>query len=90
MSEKDTQPKLIIVCGLPGSGKTTCARDLEKQLGGVRFSPDEWMTALSLDLWDEARRAKIEAVQWRLAQTLLTLGATAILEWGDVGTRGER
>ena len=47
------------------------------------------MAALSLDLWDEARRARIEALQWRLAQTLLTLGATVILEWGTWG-RSER
>ena len=52
--------RLIIVCGLPGSGKTTHAKQLEVGLAAVRFCPDEWMDALSLDLWDEARRQKIE------------------------------
>lgn len=89
MGERVAQPRLMIVCGLPGSGKTTCARKLEERSGGVRFSPDEWMAALSLDLWDEARRAQIEALQWKLAQTLLALGATVILEWGTWG-RSER
>ncbi|MEK7765765.1 MAG: AAA family ATPase, partial [bacterium] len=46
-------PRLIIVCGLPGSGKTTLAKRLEGQLGAIRFAPDEWMEALSIDLYDE-------------------------------------
>ena len=39
--------RLIIVCGLPGSGKTTLAKALESSLVAVRFSPDEWMDALA-------------------------------------------
>jgi predicted kinase len=74
--------RLVIVCGLPGSGKTTHAKRLEQKLGAVRFCPDEWFEALSLDLYDEARRAKIEALQWRLAQKLLSRGVSAIIEWG--------
>jgi len=80
---------LIIVCGLPGSGKTTHAKLLEARLGAIRLSADEWMDALSLDLYDEPRRAQIEALQWKLAQELLTLGLTVIIEWGTWG-RSER
>ncbi len=47
------------------------------------------MAALSLDLYDERRRAKIEALQWNIAQQLLTQGLTAIIEWGTWG-RSER
>jgi predicted kinase len=82
-------PRLIIVCGLPGSGKTTRARLLEGKLGAIRFSPDEWMDALSLDLYDEERRARIEALQWKLGQELLARGLTVIIEWGTWG-RSER
>ncbi len=81
--------RLILVCGLPGSGKTTLAKELESRLRAIRFCPDEWLDALSLDLYDEARRAKIEALQWQLAQQLLTLGLTVIIEWGTWG-RSER
>jgi len=84
-----TGPRLIIVCGLPGAGKTTHAKLLESRFGAIRFSPDEWMDALSLDLYDEDRRGKIEALQWKLGQELLTHGLVVIIEWGT-WARSER
>jgi predicted kinase len=89
MQMPDTRSRLIIVCGLPGSGKTTLARALESKLGAVRFSADEWLDALALNLWDEDRRAKTEALQWKLGQQLLARGTSIIVEWGTWG-RAER
>jgi len=68
-----------------GSGKTTFAKALESRLHAVRFAPDEWMDALSLDIYDEERRGKIEALQWKFAKELLALGLTVIIEWGTWG-----
>ena len=47
------------------------------------------MDALSFNLYDEARREKIEALQWRFSQQLLLHGLTVIIEWGAWG-RSER
>jgi predicted kinase len=80
---------LAIICGLPGAGKTTHAKRLERVLPAVRFCPDEWMEALGLDLYDQDRRAKIEALQWKLAQRLLSRGVSVVIEWGT-WARSER
>jgi predicted kinase len=89
MKTPSSSATLIIVCGLPGSGKTTHAKQLQARLRAIRLCPDEWMDALSLDIWDESMREKIEGVQWQLGQQLLILGLTVIIEWGTWG-RSER
>ena len=81
--------RLIVICGLPGSGKTTLAKALEARLGAIRFCPDEWMEALGLDIYDEKRRGRIEGLQWKLTQRLLAQGLVVIIEWGTWG-RAER
>jgi predicted kinase len=80
---------LIIVCGLPGAGKTTMSLSLEVERNGIRLSPDDWMEALDVSLWDEAMRGRIERLQWELGQDLLRSGNVVIIEWGTWG-RAER
>ena len=65
MSAHAGGPRLVIVFGLPGAGKTTLARKLERHLRAIRLNADEWMEELSIDLWDEAERARIETLQWK-------------------------
>jgi predicted kinase len=73
--------RLVVICGLPGSGKTTLA----KQLDGVRMCPDEVME----NLWDRAERARVEYEMWERAQELLAAGTNVVVEFGS-WTRVER
>src|ERR1700754_4905420 len=81
--------RLILMCGLPGAGKTTRARELADRLRAVRLSPDEWMPGLGIDLFDEPARTRLEATLWTPAQALLGLGLPVILDFGFWG-RDER
>ncbi len=89
MEPSETTSRLIIVCGLPGSGKTTLAKALERRYRAVRLCADDWLAALGLNIYDEQSRGKIEALQWTLGQELLRLGLVVIIEWGTWG-RSER
>lgn len=81
--------RLIILCGLPGSGKTTLAARLEQQLGAVRLCSDEWMTALGFDLYDEEGRARVESLQRQVAVQLAGVGVIVVYESGG-WSRAER
>jgi predicted kinase len=85
MTPDTLRPTLVVICGLPGSGKTTHARRLEQALPAVRFCPDEWMQALGINLRDEEARERIEQFQWILAKRLLSLGQSVLIEWGTWG-----
>ena len=88
-SELRTRPRLIIVCGLSGSGKTCHARQVEHNLSAVRFCADEWMEAIGINLWDSEARQRIENLQWKIAQQILSLGRNVVIEWGT-WARSER
>jgi predicted kinase len=82
--------RLVVVCGLPGSGKTTHAKALAAKIPAVmRFDADDGLGPAEVNLWDAAAREHIESFQWQLARGLLAQGRTAIIEWGTWG-RSER
>ena len=76
------RPRLVLLCGLPGSGKTTLAREIAEAYGAVRLNPDEWELALGIDPFDAEFQARLEAEFWRLTERLITLGTSVILDWG--------
>lgn len=55
----------------------------------LRLCPDEWLAQLRFDLWDDAARDRVETLQWHLAQQVLQLGTSVILESG-FWSRAER
>lgn len=79
---KDTVPTLFLICGLPCSGKTTLAKQLERERKALRLTPDEWMARIVGDGFDEKKRAITEAIQWEIAARCLTLGINVILDFG--------
>ena len=79
-------PTLFLLCGLPGSGKTSLAREIERDHNALRFCPDEWMAPLfGTNLPEEqlaAYRTPVETVQWEVAADALRLGVNVVLENG--------
>ncbi len=91
MGSEPTQdrPRLVIVCGLPGCGKTSHAKQVEQNLPAIRLCADEWMDALGISLWDSKARQRVEDLQWSLARKILSLDRSVVIEWGT-WTRSER
>ena len=85
-----TRPTLFLMCGLPGSGKTTLARQLEHEHSALRLTPDEWLGAIfGPNRVPDDQRDALEALQWGVAVRMLSLGVNVVLDWG-LWTRSER
>src|ERR1700758_442436 len=81
--------RLVLICGLPASGKSTLARRLAPKIPAIRLDKDGWGGALGADVWDEEFRVRLEHQLWVLTQELLAQGQSVILEWGH-WARAER
>ena len=77
-----SEARLILTCGLPGAGKTKLATQLAEDRSAVRLTKDEWLWALGATPWDEPTREKVEHELWRLAQEILRLGVSVVLDFG--------
>ena len=81
---------IILVVGCTGAGKTTYARALANRLGAVRFSIDEWMTALfwadspqPIEFqWTMERVERCEAQIFATVRQLAARGIPAVLDLG--------
>jgi predicted kinase len=74
--------RLILLCGLPGAGKTTLAGRLAAARPAVRLCPDEWILALGGQLSDAGFRKRIERQMHVQAEETLSHGIDVILEFG--------
>src|SRR3954453_8034774 len=72
--------------GLPCSGKTTLAQQLEREQSALRLTTDEWHIRLfGQDVEEpehDARHGLIEALLWTIASRALELGTNVILDFG--------
>jgi predicted kinase len=74
---------------LPATGKTALARQLAADRSALRLTQDEWLIALGSSPWDASTREKVDRELWRLAQEVLRLGLSVVLDFG-LWTRSER
>jgi predicted kinase len=84
---------LHLMVGLPCSGKTTVARQLEARYSALRLPTDEWHIRLfgpdyhenmteSEEAEHDAKHDSVESLMWDVAARVLTLGLDVILDFG--------
>jgi len=75
--------------GLPASGKTTRAKEIEEAQQALRLTPDEWMIPLFGESEADGKREVLEGRFIWLATSALRHGTNVVLDFG-VWTKNER
>lgn len=73
---------MYVLVGLPGTGKTTRARELELERQALRLTPDEWMIPL---FGEAAANGKRDVLEGRLVARNASPGVNVILDFGVWG-----
>jgi hypothetical protein len=73
---------MILVVGLPGSGKTTVAKKLAREQNALRLTPDEWMIPLFGQPEADGKRDVLEGLMIGLALQLLRMNTGVVLDFG--------
>jgi predicted kinase len=73
---------LYMLMGLPGAGKTTVGKRLERECPALLLCPDVWMARVVGDGYDAERRRAVKQLQLELAARVLRLGCDVVLEFG--------
>ena len=76
-----------LMCGLPGSGKTTVARRIEVEHEAFRFTLDEWMLRLfdftPFDAGYGPAADRVKDLIWDIASKLVARGNDVVLDWSQ-------
>lgn len=77
---------LLLICGLPGAGRTTLEKRLEGDRRALRFTPDEWIARLLPEPFDRVEldrlRDPMEALLWDVAAQVLGFDVDVTLDFG--------
>lgn len=77
---------LHLMVGLPCSGKTTLAQEIENEQSALRLTTDEWHVRLfgqdAEEPEHDVRHTLIETMLWSIANRALVLGTNVILDFG--------
>jgi predicted kinase len=73
---------MILLVGLPGSGKTTIAKKPAKEQNALRLTPDEWMIPLFGEPEADGGRDVLEGLMISLALQLLRINVNVVLDFG--------
>lgn len=84
------QPRIHLLLGPVGAGKSTYARKLCRQLGAMSLNLDDWMATLFLQDrpssnvmdWYKDRAARCLEQIWKTAENMLVCGHEVVLEVG--------
>lgn len=77
---------VYLIVGLPGSGKTTRAKELEASASALRLTPDEWQIALFGDQNPPDKRDLVEGKLVQLGMRAAELGTNVVFDFGFWGT----
>jgi len=86
VTKSETRATLHLMVGLPCSGKSTLARRLAEEHNALLLTTDAWHIRLfgddAIDPLHDERHSIIEAIEWDVAERVLTLGCDVILDFG--------
>jgi len=80
-----TPPTLYLMVGLPASGKSTRAKQIEEERQALRLTPDEWMIPLFGHHDADGKRDVLEGRFVWLALRALRRGVDVVLDFGVWG-----
>jgi predicted kinase len=83
------QTTMFLVVGLPGTGKTTAARRVEREQDALRLTKDEWVKALHGPANPPSASDVIEGRLVQIGLRALELGINVVIDFGLWG-RDER
>ena len=84
-----SEPTLFLTVGLPSTGKTTAARQIEAEHRALRLTKDEWMKALYGQENPSSASDVVEGQLIRIGLRALELGINVVIDYG-LWSRDER